>query len=183
MKKGSGVGGDLANLLYRLQYACLVVGQHHADQTRFGADGAEDVRWVDEAAWLRGDEGGFDAVMCEAPGCFQNGRVLDGGGDEVIAAMQKAVEGRVVPFGAAGVEYHFGVMALEELGNGLAGSFDGGAGLLAVEMDRGCVAEMLHPIRTHGLDDLREQRRGGVGVHIDAHRGWECGWHRKRPCF
>ena len=35
------------------------------------------------------------------------------------------------------------------------------------EMNRGGVAEVLHPIGTHGLHHLRQQRGGGVGVHID----------------
>ena len=53
------------------------------------------------------------------------------------------------------------------------GAVDGLARLLAVQVDRRGVAEVLHPIGTHGLHHLRKQRRGGVGIHIDsAHVGY-----------
>jgi hypothetical protein len=51
----------------------------------------------------------------------KNRRVLDRSGDEVVAGVQQAEDGRVVALGAAGVEDHLGVVAVEELGHGLAG--------------------------------------------------------------
>jgi hypothetical protein len=38
----------------------------------------------------------------------------------VVAGMQQAEDGGVVALGAAGVEDHLGVMAVEEAGHGLA---------------------------------------------------------------
>ena len=57
---------------------------------------------------------------------------------------------------------------MEEAGDGLAGVLDGGAGVAALLMDGAGVAEVLDPEGTHGVEDLREQRRGGVRVHVDA---------------
>src|SRR5580693_4602349 len=98
--------------------------------------------------------------------------------------MEQAEDGGVVPFGAAGVEDDLGVMAVEELSHDLAGAIDGSAGLLAVLVDRGGVAEVLHPIRAHSLHHLGKQRGGGIGVHIDSAHGryllrFDCKGNRK----
>ncbi len=60
---------------------------------------------------------------------------------------------------------------MEEAGDGVAGVVDGGAGVLAVLVDGAGVAEVLDPEGTHGLEDLGEERRGGVGVHVDTLHG------------
>ena len=57
---------------------------------------------------------------------------------------------------------------MEEAGDGAAGLFDGAAGLLTWLMDGTGVAEVLHPEGAHRLEDFREERRGGVSVHVDA---------------
>ena len=82
--------------------------------------------------------------------------------------MKQAEEGSVVAFRAAGVEYDFGVVAVEELGECFAGAVETGACLLAIEMDGGRVAKLLNPIGTHRVDHLRKQGSGGVGIHVDT---------------
>ena len=82
--------------------------------------------------------------------------------------MQDAEEGEVVALGAAGGEDDLGGAAAEQRGDLLAGALDGGAGVLALLMDGAGVAELLDPEGTHGVEDLGEQRRGGVRVHVDA---------------
>ncbi len=114
MEESAGRGGDFADLFDGLEDAGFVVGEHDADEAGFGADGAENVVRVDEAAGLGRDEGGFDAETGHAVGCLEDGRVLDGGGDEVVAGVEEAEDGGVVALGAAGVEDHLGVMAVEE---------------------------------------------------------------------
>ena len=106
--------------------------------------------------------------------------MLDGSGDEVVAWVQDSEEGEVVALGASGGEDDLGGAAVEEAGDGLAGVVDGGAGVLTLLMDGAGVAELLDPEGTHGVEDLGEQRGGGVGVHVDpAHsfkftpEGWE----------
>ena len=68
--------------------------------------------------------------------------------------MQQAEDGGVIALGSAGIEHHLGVVAVEELGEGLPGAVDGGARLLAMQVDRRGVAEVLRPVWTHGLDNL-----------------------------
>ena len=156
MKENARVGGDSADLLHRLEDAGLVVGQHHANQPRLGPDRALNLRRVDKAAGLGLDEGGLHATFGQAMGRLQDRRVLDRRGNEVVAGTQKAKERRVVALGAAGVEHHLGLMAVEELRHGLAGLIHGRVRLLAVQVDRGRVAETFHPIRTHCLKYLRQ---------------------------
>lgn len=50
----------------------------------------------------------------------------------------------------------------------LAGTLDGGAGVLAVLMDGGGVAEGVDEKGPHGLQHLGKERGGGIGVHVDA---------------
>ena len=57
---------------------------------------------------------------------------------------------------------------MEEAGDGGAGLLDCSAGLLALLVDGAGVAVVLHPVGTHGLEDLGEERRGGVRVHVDS---------------
>ena len=57
---------------------------------------------------------------------------------------------------------------MEEAGDGLAGALYGCAGMAALLMDGAGVAEVLDPEWAHGLEDLWQQRRGRVCVHVDA---------------
>ena len=95
---------------------------------------------IDEAAGLRRDKGRLDAMRGHALGRLQNRGVLDGSGNEVVAGVQQAEDGGVVALGAAGVEDHLGVVAVEKLGHRFAGAVDGGVRLLAVadESKRRC---------------------------------------------
>ena len=54
-------------------------------------------------------------------------------------------------------------------GDGGAGVLDGSAGALAGLMRRAGVAVALQTERTHRLEDLGEDGRGGVGVQVDTH--------------
>ena len=93
----------------------------------------------------------------------------------MIARMKEPEDSRVVALGATGIEHHLGVVAIKELGQGLSSAVHSSAGMLPVEVNRGGVAKVLHPIRTHGLHDLWEQRCSGIGIHIDsAHVTFSC---------
>jgi len=59
----------------------------------------------------------------------------------------------------------------QEAGDAVASVVNGCAGKLALLVDRAGVAVVLEKERAHGLEDFGEQRRGGVGVHVDSAHG------------
>jgi hypothetical protein len=75
-------------------------------------------------------------------------------GDEVIAGMQQAENGRVVALGSTGVEDYLSRMAVEEAGHSLAGAVDGCVGVLSLQVDGRGIPEVLCPVWTHGLHNL-----------------------------
>ncbi len=87
------------------------------------------------------------------------------GGDK---RLKDSEQRQVVALRATGGEDHLRRAAAEERRDRLAGVVDGGAGMLALLMDGAGVAEVLDPERAHRVEDLGEQRRGGVRVHVDA---------------
>ena len=85
--------------------------------------------------------------------------------------MKQAEYGGVVALSAAGVEDDLGLAAVEHPCEGFAGVIDGAMRSLPVHVNRGCVAEVLHPIRTDGFHHLWKQRRSGIGIHVYAGHG------------
>ena len=104
VEEDTGVGGDAADFLNGLEDAGLVIGEHDADEARFRPNSAENVGRVDEAAGLGRNEGSFDTEASKAVGGLDDGRVLDGRGNEVVTGMEQAEDGCVVALSAAGVE-------------------------------------------------------------------------------
>ena len=130
---------------------------------------------LDEALGGAGEEGDVDVALLERLGGVEDGVVLDAGGDDVRLLFgcgelggDGSEEGEIVALGSAGGEDDLGGAAVEQAGDGVAGVVDGGAGELAVLMDGAGVAEVLDPEWAHGLEDLGQERRGGVRVHVDA---------------
>src|SRR6185369_11858557 len=115
-----------------------------------------------------GQEGDFDAARGERLGRVQDGVMLNGGGDEVVAGCEDAEEGEIVALSAAGGEDDLGGAAVKHAGDGLTRVIDGGACVLALLMDGTGVAVVLEVERTHCLKDLRKERCGGVSVHVNA---------------
>jgi hypothetical protein len=88
--------------------------------------------------------------------------------DKVIARRQDAKESEIIAFSPTGGEDNLGRTAVQQSGDSLAGTVDGGAGMLALLVNRAGVPVMLEVEGTHGLKDLRKQRRGRVRVHVDS---------------
>ena len=168
VKRDFGFGGDFADLLDGLNDAGFIVGHHDADEFCVRLERAVNVERIDNATPGDGEVGDIDAPLLRLLGGVQNSVVLDGGRDEVIAGAQDAEDGGIVTLGAAGVEDDFGGTAVEERGNLFAGALDGGAGVLAVLVDGGRVAERVDEEGSHSLQYLGKQRCGGIGVHVDA---------------
>ena len=168
VEEGSGFGGELGDGFNGLEDAGLIVGKHDGDEARRGSEGGADGVGRDEAAGRGVNEGDLDAAFSETARGMEDGGVLNGGGDEVVAGAQEAEEGGVVALGAARVKDNLGFVAVEELGKGLSGAVEGAAGGLAVKVDGRGVAEVLHPERVHGFNHFGKQWGGGVGVHVYA---------------
>ena len=171
MEVDVGLGGDAAYFFDRLDGSRFVVGEHDADELGVAAKGAAKVVGIDDAVASHGKEGDLDAAVSQ-PFCgVEDGVVLDGRGDEVVAGIGESEEGEVIAFGASACEDDLGGAAVEQGGDGFAGVLDGGAGVLAVVVDGGGVAEVLEHVWAHRLEDLGVEGRGSVGVHVDAAHG------------
>jgi len=169
---GVGDGGERCD---GLDDAGLVIGEHDGDEFGVGANGGDEIGRFDEALGSGGEEGDVDVAALERFGCVKDGVVLEAGGDNVVLLFgggelggDGAEDGEIVALGASGGEDDLGGAAVQEARDGVAGVVDGGAGDLALLVDRAGVAVMLHPKREHGLEDFRKDRRGGVRVHINA---------------
>ena len=69
---------------------------------------------------------------------------------------------------AAGGEDDLSGAAVQQARHLLAGALHGGAGVLPLAVCGARVREGLKQEGTHGVEDLRQERRGGVGVEIDG---------------
>ncbi len=168
MERDTGFGSDFADGFNRLNHAGFVVGHHDADEFCVWLEGGTHFGRIDGAGRAHRQNRNFNAASFGFFSSVQDGVMLDGGGDEVVAGTQDAEDGGVIALSAAGGEDDLGGAAVQQSGNLHAGVLDGGAGALAEMVDGGGVAEGFDEERPHGLEHLGEQRRGGVGVHVDA---------------
>ena len=148
----------------RLDGADLVVGVHDADERGVVGDGVLEVLEVDEALAVDGEVGDAEAFLLEALGLVEDGVVLDGGRDDVLAAalaaggVGGAAEGEVVALAAAGGEDELLRLAAEELGHRAAGALEAAAGLLGLGVEAGGVAPVLAEVGEHGVEDALVER-------------------------
>jgi len=150
-----------------LNDAGLVIGEHDAHELRVGTNSGFESGGLDETLGRAGEEGNFDVSCRERFGGVKNGVMLDGCGDEMRAFGHGAEECEVIAFGATGGEDDLGSAATEEAGDRFARMVYGGAGILALLMDRTGIAEVLDPEGAHGLEYFGQKRGGGVRVHVD----------------
>ena len=172
---GGVVGpGDAGELADGLDGSGFVVGEHDGDELGLGTECGTEGVGIDQTVGCGREIGDVDAAAMQGLGGVEDGVVLDFGGDEVSwlalvdEGLEDAGEGEVVALGAAGGEDDLLGGAVEEAGDGGTGVLDGGAGALAGLVRGAGVAEGLDPEGTHGVDDLGEERGGGVGVEVDA---------------
>jgi len=163
-----GFGGDFSDGFDGLDDAGFVVGHHDADELCVGLEGAVNIEGIDDAGGGNGKEGDVDAAVPGLVGGVEDGVVLDSGGNEVVTGSEDAEECGIIALRAAGGEDDLSGAAVEERGNLFAGALDRGAGVLAVLVDGGGVAEGVNKEGPHGLQHLGEERGGGIGVHVNA---------------
>ena len=156
--------------------------------TVVSSHGVLDLRGVDEAFAVDGEDGGFPAFAFELFDGVEHGVVLDGAGDDVaagvLAGLGRAADGEVVGFGAAGGEDDLAGLAFEQVGDGLAGVVEQGAGTLRFLVDAAGIAPAVAQDGRHRVEDAGVERGGGGVVEVVAfHRAdpncYACGTRRR----
>src|SRR5262249_41927705 len=96
----------------------LVVGVHDADENRAWCNRLVKVAWINAAGAVDGQIGHPRAQAFEKPARFDDRRVLDPSGDDVIALLAQgeeyALEGKIVCLATAARENYFNVVAAEQ---------------------------------------------------------------------
>ncbi len=165
---GAGDRGDL------LDGADLVVGQHHGHQDRVGPDRGSHLGGIDPPAPIAADHGQLGGTR---PGerlrGGQDRLVLDRADHQVTAPLrtpplQHPAQGQVVGLGAARGEGDLARRAAGGGGHPIPGLVHGGAGLTAVLVDRGGVAEPVPQPAQHRRPHLRVERGGGGVVQVEG---------------
>ncbi len=86
---GVRVGEDLRDLGQRLHGAGFVVRQHHADESRLGAQGTAYIVRRDQAALVHRKERDVATEFLEPMAGLQHRFVLDRAGDHVVAGLHQ----------------------------------------------------------------------------------------------
>ena len=131
--------GDAANFGNGLNRAKFVVRVHDGDENRLGAKRTANVFGINDAIAGNREPGNLNTLFFEGFDGIANSAVLDGRADDVLFFTayrgDKAEDCQVVGFRAAAGENDFGWLRADQRGNGLAGGFDRGTGVLAGGMN------------------------------------------------
>src|SRR5581483_877032 len=168
MKQDAGFGGNLPDLLHRLQHAGLVVGHHDRDQPRIRTQCPLYIGRIDQTALIYRHNCNLAAHLLQVLHRMEHSMMLDAGSNHVIAGLQQSGDGQIVALRPPGSEYDLRCAAVQQFCNRLARALHRGPRLLPVMVNRGCVAELLPKIRAHGLEYFRQNRSGGVIVQVNA---------------
>ena len=180
VERNAGLLRNLRDLGDRLQDARLIVREHDGDEPRLRRNSCANVFRQNATGRVRLQPGNARTALFQAQRGIHDGVVLDGAGDDVDLSHWHAVgnmaakdseDGEIIALRSSTGEDDLGRPAIQEAGNGFTGAFDRGAGLLPVAMHAAGVAELLFHGGAHGFPHLRQQRRGGVGVHVNAVHG------------
>src|SRR6185437_15508727 len=98
----------------------------------------------------------------------QHRAVLDGGSDNVIALAHQAKDARVVTFRASAGEDHLRRTAMHQRCHRCSRLFHRRARMLPVMVYGRGISKPLQIERLHRIKHLRENRRGGVVVKVNA---------------
>ena len=167
--------GDSGAILDRLDGADLIVGMHDADKDRARRDRPAKIVGVNPARAVNGQVGHPRAQAFEKPARFDDRRMLDPGGDDVIALVAKreehALEGKVICLAAAARENDLVVVAAEQRRHLAARRLKSSLCRGRRPMPARRIAVMILKKRLHRGGDRRIDRRAGVVVEIDASHG------------
>lgn len=168
MEEGSGFVSDAGKFGNRLDDAGFIVGQHDADEAGVGPEGCTKARGGYKTFGIARQKGDLDPAFGECLGGVEDGVMLDLRGDEMLAGLERAEQGKIVRLGTAGGENDFRCAAAKKRGDLLAGSVDSRAGKLAGLMDAGWIGEVFGVEGAHGVEDRGKKRGRGVRVHVNA---------------
>ncbi len=176
-KSTSRSRADARDLRERLERADLAVRRSDGDEHGARLDRLRDVGGIDAPLAVDRQQREARAAARERARGVEHRGVLGGDADEVVARLrvrrERALEREVVALGGAAREDDLARVArAERLGDPLARELDCGLGApaVAVRATRG-VAEVLAPVRRHGLDHARIDGGGGVVVEVDRLAG------------
>ena len=168
MEEDVRFGGNRADSIHVLQHARFIIGVDNAYELGVRLDRAAHVVGVEQAAGIDRQVCDLAANFFEALAGVEDGVVLDGRSDDVVAGLDDAKKRKVVAFRTPTGEDDFGSAAVQQLRHLLASVFHSGSRLLALLVNRGRIAELLHEVRPHGVEDFRQQRAGSVVVEVYA---------------
>ena len=163
--------GNLTDLCKRLNCAVLVVDVHDGDQHCGVADCAAKLLKINPSVSVYWQIGCLETALFKVLTGMQNGVMLYGGGNDMIACtatflqLGQTFDGMVICFGATSRKDNFaGTFGTDKFGDLFACSVDGGARFASVGVDAGTVAECLSEIWHHGIADFGAE--WGCGVVI-----------------
>jgi len=87
----------------------------------------------------------------------------------VIAALHQAKDAQIVRFRSAAGKNDLRRTRIQKRSHGSTRLLHSRARMLAMVVDRRCIAKLLQVERPHRLKHLRQKRGGGVVVKVDAH--------------
>ena len=163
--------GDADHIRNRHDGARLVVDHHDGNENRIRAKGSFERVGADEACFIRLQICDLEALRFERFHGVQHGVMLDGSGDDVIAALFQALAGRencpVIRLRAAGGEKDAVRLSAETGSNLLAGVFQLALGGNAQLVNRGGVSPGVAQQARHCLHAGGIWFGGGGIVQID----------------
>jgi hypothetical protein len=172
-ERHAALPADGAQVCHRIDGADLVVDGHDRHQDRVGGDCRAEVRRRDQAITIDRQVGHVEPDPLEELHRVENRRMLDRGGDQVLALAEVAerdpLDRQVVRLRPAPGEGHLFRRDAQDAGDLLTGSVDVAVRLLAGVVARARVAERALVDRS-----LREQARdlvaqigGGVVIEVN----------------
>ena len=175
VERNPGVAGQPRDPGNGLNRAQLVVGVHDGDQHGFRAQCLAHVLDGNDSVRTAGEPGDSDAPAFKAAAGVEDGRMLDGTGDDVLGRLAGPVYGaenrQIVRFRAAAREDDLGGLGVQQRRYLPPGALDTRARSLSEGVNARRVAIALLEVGQHGPQHLGGHRRRRVVVEVVAFHG------------
>jgi len=144
-----GFGADFPKLLDRLDHARLVVRVHDRDQLGVRPDRPAYVIGIHQASSVHRNKRDFSVTFGELLAGIQDGVMLNGRGNNMIARANQPEDGEVVSLSSTAGENHFSRAATKQGRHRFPGPLDRGTRLLTMMVDGRSVAKVLRKVGAH----------------------------------